>query len=194
MSSVIFLNGASSAGKTSIGKAIQDAADAPYLLFGLDHCFRTVPDRWAGGPRGPFRHLGFEYVELPPEDGRSVLGIGYGAVGWRIMTGYHKAVVEIVRAGNPVVIDEMLLSEQVRDHWLAVLAPLAPLLVGVYCGIGELERREPQRRNPPGLARWSHQRVHIGMTYDLSVDTTSKPTLACAEEILSHMKDSTARQ
>ena len=167
--------------------------DEPYLLLGLDTCFQTVPARWAAGPRGPYRHLGFEYLELPPEDGHPVLGIGYGAVGWRIMVGYHRAIAEIVRSGNSVVVDEMLLDERVRDDCFTVLAPFKPLLVGVYCSLDELERRERQRVNRPGLARWSAQRVHSGIQYDMIIDTTSKTPMRCAEEILDRIAKGMAR-
>jgi chloramphenicol 3-O phosphotransferase len=145
MALVIFLNGASSSGKTSIGKALQDILEQPYLLLGLDTLFQTVPARWAGGSLGPFRHLGFEYLDMPSEDGQPVLGIGYGPVGWKILVGFHRAVAEIVRSGNRVIIDEMLLDEEVRDHWLDVLTPFQPLLVGVYCDLAVLEQRESQR-------------------------------------------------
>jgi chloramphenicol 3-O phosphotransferase len=189
MPSVIFLNGASSAGKTSLGKALQDVLDAPYLLIGLDTCFHTVPARWAGGPRGPYRHLGFEYLELPPEDGHPVLGIGYGPVGWRIMVGFHRAIAELVRSGNPVIVDEMLLDERVRDHWFAILSAFESFRVGVFCSLDELERRESQRVHRPGLARWSAQRVHAGVQYDMIVDTTSKDPMSCAREILDCIKE-----
>jgi chloramphenicol 3-O phosphotransferase len=184
---IIFLNGASSAGKTSLGKALQDVLDEPCLLLGLDTCFRMVPDRWAGGPMGEFRKQGFEYLELPAEDGHAMLGIGYGPVGWRMMAGFHRGVAEIVRAGNPVIVDEVLLDERVRDDWLAVLAPFRPLLVGVYCDLGELERRERQRPHRLGLAWWSAGRVHAGMAYDLTVDTTTTPALSCANQIRDHI-------
>ncbi len=52
----IFLNGASSAGKTSLGKALQEILDEPYLLLGLDTCLHAVPDRWGSGGRD--KHLG----------------------------------------------------------------------------------------------------------------------------------------
>ncbi len=188
MTPIIFLNGASSAGKTSLGKALQDVLDEPYLLLGLDTCFHAVPARWASC--GPYRHLGFEYLELPSEDGHPVRGIGYGVAGWRIMVGYHRAVAEIVRSGNPVVVDEMLLDERVRDHWFTVLAPFTPLLVGVYCSLDELERRESQRMNYPGLARWSAHRVHSNIQYDVIIDTTSKTPVICAEEVLDCIKTS----
>ncbi|HET8631315.1 MAG TPA: AAA family ATPase [Thermomicrobiales bacterium] len=192
MASVIFLNGASSAGKTSLGTALQDVLDEPYLLLGLDTCFQTVPARWAGGPRGPYRHLGFEYLELPPEDGHPVLGIGYGPIGWRIMAGFHRAVAEIVRSGNPVIVDEMLLDERVRDDWLAVLAPFKPLLVGVHCALDELERRERGRAHRPGVARWSARRVHAGINYDMIVDTTAQTSISCAGTILERIKEGIA--
>ena len=179
---VVFINGASSAGKSSIGKALQELTVEPFLLLGLDTCFAMVPPRWAGGPEGPLRHLGFAYDELPADDGHPMLRITYGAVGWRMMAGFHRGVVEMVRAGNCVIIDEMLLDERVRDDWLGLLAPLRPLLVGVLCADEELARREKMRGNRPGLARWSARHVHRGMSYDLMVDTTAaSPTTAAAE-------------
>lgn len=112
MSLVFFLNGASSAGKTSLGKALQDLLPEPYLLLGLDTCFGMVPDRWAGGPAGPFRHQGFAYVDLPPDGSQPMLAIEYGDIGWRMMAGFRRGVAEIIRAGNPVIVDEMLLADK----------------------------------------------------------------------------------
>ncbi|HEX9540978.1 MAG TPA: hypothetical protein VGA04_22665 [Streptosporangiaceae bacterium] len=50
---MLFLNGASSAGKTSIGRALQDMLSQPYLLLGLDTCFGLVSRPL--GSAGPFR-------------------------------------------------------------------------------------------------------------------------------------------
>lgn len=180
---VIFLNGASSAGKTSLGTALQDTLDEPHLLMGLDTCFAMVPDRWAGGPMGAHRAQGFQYVDLPPEDGHAVTAIAYGPVGLRMLKGFHRAVREFVAAGNRVVVDEMMLGPEVRDHWFATLAGLDVLTVGVHCNLAELERREAGRRGPVGLARWSGKRVHEGMRYDLELDTTAQTPEACAQQI-----------
>lgn len=73
----------------------------------------------------------------------------------------------------------LLLGEQVRDDWLDVLRPFQPFLVAVDCSIEELERRERARTGRPGLARWSARQAHIGVSYDLTVDTTS----ATAEDL-----------
>lgn len=192
MTQVVFLNGASSSGKTSTGKALQELTREPFMLLGLDTCFAMVPPRWAGGPQGPMSHLGFAYDELPDDDGHPMLRITYGTVGWRMMAGFHRGVIEIVRAGNSVIIDEMLLDERVRDDWLRLLAPWRPLLVGVFCADEELAHRERARRNRPGLARWSARQAHCGMTYDLVLDTTADgPPSAAAEivKILEHCEE-----
>lgn len=87
----------------------------------------------------------------------------------------------------------MLLDDQVRDHWLDLLGPLGAFYIGVSCDLEELERREHARGNRPGLARWSAQRVHAGVPYDLMVDTTSKTPMTCAEEIVNAIKARRAR-
>jgi len=173
MPQVVFINGASSAGKTSVGKALQELTNEPFLLLGLDTCFAMVPPRWAGGPEGPMRHLGFAYRDLPADGGHPMLEITYGEVGWRVMAGFHRGVAEMIRAGNSVIIDEMLLDGRVRDDWLQVLTPWRPLLVGVFCSDEELARREASRGNRPGLARWSARRAHVGVKYDLMLDSTA---------------------
>lgn len=76
------------------------------------------------------RHLGFAYRDLPADAGYPMLEITYGDVGWRVMAGFHRGVVEMIRAGNSVIIDEMLLDGRVRDDWLQILTPWRPLLVG----------------------------------------------------------------
>ena len=189
MSRVIFLNGASSAGKTSIGGALQDRAEEPFMLLGLDTCFAMVPARWAGGPQGPMRHLGFAYQPLPEDDGHPMLTITYGEVGLRMMTGFHRAATELVRAGNSIIIDEMLLDERVRDDWLEVLTPWRTRYVGVFCTDDELARSETARGNRPGLARWSARHAHTGMRYDVEIDATHVSPDTAAAQILNARPD-----
>jgi chloramphenicol 3-O phosphotransferase len=177
---VVFVNGASCAGKTSLGRALQDLTGQPMLLLGLDTMFATVPDRWAGGSDGEFRHRGFAYQRLPDDDGRPMLAITYGDDGRRMMAGWHRAVAALLTAGNAVIVDEMLLGVEVRDNWLRVLAAWRPLYVGLDCADDELARREQARGNRPGLARWSARHAHQGMRYDLRVDTTATGPAAAA--------------
>jgi chloramphenicol 3-O phosphotransferase len=194
MSRVVFINGASSAGKTSIGRALQDLTEEPFMLLGLDTCFAMVPPRWAGGPEGPMRHLGFAYETMPADEGHPMIKITYGEVGLRMMTGFHRGATELVRAGNSIIIDEMLLDRRVRDDWLEVLTPWQPLLVGVFCTDDELARRETTRGNRPGLARWSARQAHNGMRYDITIDTTHASADTAAAEIAKTLHETNQRQ
>lgn len=42
---IVFLNGTSSAGKTTLAKALQASLDEPYLCMGIDHFLSSVPQR-----------------------------------------------------------------------------------------------------------------------------------------------------
>jgi chloramphenicol 3-O phosphotransferase len=174
---IVFLNGASSAGKTSIGTALQDLLDEPHLLLGLDTLFGMVPVRY--GSTGTRKADGFRYERLPDDE----TAILYGDDGWRMMLGFHRAVAELARPGNDLIVDEVLLDGRVRDDWRAVLEPFDVLWVGVHCAVDELERREAGRRSPAGLARWSSRQAHEGMVYDVTVDTTTASAMDCATTI-----------
>jgi chloramphenicol 3-O phosphotransferase len=45
---IIFLNGCSSSGKTTIAKAIQHLSDEPWLLLGIDTFFHMMPSKYVG--------------------------------------------------------------------------------------------------------------------------------------------------
>jgi chloramphenicol 3-O phosphotransferase len=48
MSKIIFLNGCSSAGKTSLVKEIQNLSDEFWLTFGIDSIIDAMPDKYWG--------------------------------------------------------------------------------------------------------------------------------------------------
>jgi chloramphenicol 3-O-phosphotransferase len=56
---VIFLNGTSSAGKTTLARAVQDESETPVVHWGIDTMFSLVPPNWGGSccagiaPHGP---------------------------------------------------------------------------------------------------------------------------------------------
>ncbi len=45
---IIFLNGCSSAGKTTIARAIQHLSEKPWLLIGIDTFFQMMPSAYVG--------------------------------------------------------------------------------------------------------------------------------------------------
>lgn len=165
---VFVLNGGSSAGKTTTARAMQEVSHVPLLRSGLDDLFASVPDKFGGGRGGPLSERGFHYAELPDAGGTR---IGYGSDGWRMLCGQHRAIRALVDAGKWVVVDEMMLSEDVYADWLVALRGTPATWVRVECPLPLAERRERERGQRPGLARGTHETVHSGVSYDVTVDT-----------------------
>ncbi|MFJ1749616.1 chloramphenicol phosphotransferase CPT family protein [Streptomyces sp. NPDC088116] len=156
---IIFLNGTSSSGKSSIAKELVGVLDEPWFHMPVDafHAMRSGP-------------------ELPPDQLRVVLR--------RTWMGFHRAVAGMAAAGNHIVVDHIL-SEPWRLHdCLALFSPQNVVLVGVHCPVRELERREQARGDrPAGLAARQFDRVHAHGIYDIECDTGSASPLECAQQI-----------
>jgi chloramphenicol 3-O phosphotransferase len=154
---IIFLNGTSSSGKTTIARELLDVLDELYFHVPVD-AFHAMRAR-----RG-----------IPPEELPDVLH--------RTWRGYHRAVAGLAAAGNNVIMDHVL-SEPWRLRDCLELFPAEDVvLVGVRCPLPELERRERDRGDrPAGLAAHQVERVHAHGIYDLEFDTSVTAPRDCAE-------------
>jgi chloramphenicol 3-O phosphotransferase len=184
--SVILLNGTSSAGKTSLARAIQDHSEIPFVYWGIDTLFDLVPANWGGGRDGPLSRHGFWYDRPEPDaDGRPVTVIRYGDVGRRMLESGCRAAAAFARGGDHLVVDEMLLTPDLMPVWSDALAGLRVTLVGVLCPLAVLEKREATRKNEAGLARGHLRTVHDhGRPYDLTVDTSETAPGELADLVL----------
>ena len=166
---IIFLNGVSSAGKTSIARALQTSLDKPYLHVAIDNFEEMLPDRYAEG--GVF---------------------AWPAVFSRMLTGMHRSFAALAGAGNNLIIDHVMVH---RDGWassladcLTLLAPYRVYFIGVRCPLDELLRREQQRGDRfIGTAARQFPLVHLHELYDLEVDTSQASAAVCAEQIRAFM-------
>jgi chloramphenicol 3-O phosphotransferase len=186
---VIFLNGTSSAGKTTLAQAIQEESRRPYLLAGIDSFFAMVPEKWGGGRAGPLSRDGFYYDESEVDhDGSPLTVIRYGDTGQRMLRAMHASIASLTVAGNNLIIDEMLLAPELLTNWLDTLAGSDVLFVGVHCPLAVLEHRERERgrRSRLGLARGHLRAAHYHGHYDLEVDTSTAPAAELAKVVLTH--------
>ena len=167
---VIFLNGTSSSGKSTIAKELQQLLPAPYLHVALDGYLSQLPHVY-------FRANPDQFVPALP----------------RLMAGFYAACAAIARAGNHIIVDTVLQEPAWREPCAAALADLSVAFVGVRCPLAVLEQREQARGDRRvGMARHQFDRIHAHGGYDLEVDTANLSATACAAQILAYLQSGQA--
>jgi chloramphenicol 3-O phosphotransferase len=178
---VIMLNGGSSSGKSSIARRLQDLLPGAWLTFGADTLVDAMPARLRGSgaedPDGGADAGGIGFTE----DGGVVTGEEFR----RLDDAWALGVAAVVRAGVPVVVDEVFLGgPHSQARWQGALAGLEVLWVAVRCAPDVAAAREAARGDRvTGMARLQAESVHRGVAYDMEVDTSHRDAEACAREI-----------
>lgn len=175
--SIILLNGSSSAGKSSIARALQKRLHPQPVVTGLDaFVFGQLPPTWHNTPHGCF----FSHEA----DGAVPLHLGPG--GRAMARAFHRSVTVLAECGLSVVVDDVLFESWLLPDWLEATAGRDVFFVGVYCALAEAERRELARGDRrPGQVRSHFDQIHAHADYDLSVDTTTSTPGECADRIVS---------
>ena len=159
---VVFLNGTTSSGKTSIATELIEILDPPHFHLDLDTVSRMRSQR---------RTLDMDRASV------SAL--------LRLTTlGYHRAIAGLAYGGLNVIADHVLSERWRLLDCLQQLEGLDVILVGVRCSLAEVERRERRRGHRVlGLASEQYRRVHQHAMYDTEVDTEANTPAQCAEQI-----------
>jgi chloramphenicol 3-O phosphotransferase len=180
---VLFVNGASSAGKTTLIRAVQDLVSVPYLQVGLDHCFASVPEPWGGGGPGKYSAAGFAYESsIRADDDLPRTSIAVGPVGAMMLAAYRRSLVTLLQHGCRLAIDELLLSDEIGADYVALLAPYDVQYVLMTADPDCLEKRCAARDYRPGFGRWSLAAAErLPRSYDLTLDSSRMSAQECAE-------------
>jgi chloramphenicol 3-O phosphotransferase len=180
---IVVINGASSAGKTSIVRALREleAVDRRYWhVVGLDDvlarlAWQWVDVGWPTGP-GPMCDQGLSVAQV---DGVPTLRVG--PLLRKLLRGHQEGAAAIADQGVDLLIDEVIMDSEQLDDWRRALDPRSSLWVGVHCDVAELDRRESLRHDrPAGLARAQAEVVHRDIAYDLELDSTTTTAAANA--------------
>jgi chloramphenicol 3-O phosphotransferase len=163
---IIFLNGTSSSGKTSIAEQLLLGLDRPYFHLSVDAI---------NAMRAKARTMELDSVELD-------------RVLKRTRMGFRRAVAGMALAGNDLVVDYVLSEPWRLADCLEVWAGLDVVLIGVRCSLQELERRERARgdRNV-GQAAGQLVQVNAHGRYDFEVDTTFDDPARSAARIMDYL-------
>ncbi len=189
---LILVNGPSSAGKTTLCRALQAAIDHPYLVTGFDDfVFMTAPRYRRGADtsrqdgRDGFTALGVEMDTASPPGAPPSVSARFGPVFRRLLDGMAPAVRALVDNGNDVIFDHVLHDRTMYESWRAATSGLDVFTVGVTCPLDILEARERARGDRVlGRARGLADIVHGFMDYDVTVDTGAHATAACVARLI----------
>lgn len=170
------LNGASSSGKSEIGRRLQAILPQPWLALGVDTLIDAMPASLRTSESG---------IEFATNGGVTV-GEQFRVVEAAWMAG----VAAMVHAGARVIIDDVFLGGAAsQQRWQQALAGLDVLWVGVRCDVEVAAAREIARGDRiGGMAATQADLVHRGVHYDLEVDTTCTESLSCARTIAASLK------
>ena len=172
---VIVLNGGSSSGKSGIVRCLQAVLPDPWLAAGVDKLIEAMPASMQSADGG---------IDIAAE-GAVIVGPDF----MRLQSAWMAGVAATVRAGAPVIIDDVFLGGGgSQQRWRKVLDGLDVLWVGVRCDSAVAAGRELARGDRvPGMAALQAEVVHQGVVYDLVVDTTNTESLACARTIAARL-------
>jgi chloramphenicol 3-O phosphotransferase len=163
---IVVLNGTSSAGKTTLAKALQDTLPTPYLLVGIDTVVFALPRRylneqWQDVYR--YTYAGDRIVSIRPTE--------YGD---RLIRGLHASVAALADEGLDVIVDHVLTEAGWVDHLERTFAGRPVVRVAVTCPLAVTEERERARNDRTlGQARAQFDLVHRHLKPDVTLDTST---------------------
>ncbi len=165
---VIFLNGTSSSGKSTIAKALQQFLGEPFLHVSVDDFLHQLPESYLADSR---------YLS--------------GAIR-TLLAGFDASNAAIARAGNNVIIDHVLQEPSWVAPCVKAFEGLQVVFVGVRCPLDVLESREKERGDRQvGMARYQYERVHAHEIYDVEIDTSEMTVEECVATIRKYVDSDT---
>jgi chloramphenicol 3-O phosphotransferase len=172
---IVFLNGTSSSGKTSISMELKNQKEIPLLHLSIDDFFRNY-----------FDFINNKFPDIEPK--KEVDNIGQ-IIFDPIVSVYYSTIKLFSEMGLNVIVDTVIDNDKRFNNYLDVLFDYPTLFVGVICSKEELTRREQIRGDREiGLANSQYDKIYSFNEYDLEVNTEELSPTECAEKILSFIK------
>ncbi len=188
---IIFLNGTSSAGKTTLAHALQELLNEPYQHVALDQFRDGMPARYRGlnSPTGTTGARGLNVVPAESALG-TVTEVRFGEDGERLLRGMRRAIATMADEGINIIIDDILLMSGFLQDYLEVMREQVIYLIGVRCPLEVIAQREANRLGRfPGTAESHYHTCHSHEVYDIEVDTSKMSPQACAELIIRRVRE-----
>jgi len=149
---IIFVNGASSSGKSTLCRALQATLDEPFWHFSIDHLSDTKVL-----PMQRVKSGDFSWPDMRPA----------------FFDGFHRCLPALAGAGNNLIVEHIIETPDWMDRLACLLSPFDTFLVRVHCPLAELERRELERGDRRiGEARQDYETIYAFGDCDIEIDST----------------------
>ena len=162
---VILLNGASSAGKSTLARNLQLLLKEAAMIFSMDDYLAMSRGKHETA-LDAVRESGLPFIES-----------------------FHAAIAEAARKGALVIVDPVIgESRRWIQDLLNRLDGIPRILVRVECRqdvLLERERRRTDRTPAPAHAQRQHAGIHRHFPHDFSIDTSADTPRKCAMRLIS---------
>jgi len=184
---IIFLNGPSSSGKTSIAKCIQEKYRKPLIHIGIFVFMDLIHSNFKG-VKDKKTSLGF-YFTPKTINGNKVYSFNVGPYGEKIIKLAFKCMKLLSKGEIGLVVEEVISTEKGFANYLSIFKNQKVYFVGVKCPLKVIEEREKKRGNRIcGQSRAVFSRVHPKKReYDIEIDTSKFSPEQCADMILDYI-------
>jgi chloramphenicol 3-O phosphotransferase len=147
---IIFLNGTSSAGKSTLAMALRQKLQHPFCYYASDQ----------------LADAGFRAIY------KQVQNVGAPSERARFFDGFHRSIAAFAAAGNDLIVEHIVEEQVWAQDIHRLLQSFDVFWIGVHAPLQELERREQQRDDRSlGEAR-HHLKTHQYCKYDFEINST----------------------
>lgn len=179
---IIFLNGTSSAGKTSLVHSLQRQLNKPFLHIGIDHFLFMLPERYRMD--GEESHLGYCFKK-----GDEGISITNGVYANKLHAVQSKTIENLLSENFNLIIDEVLYADEDFHAYLQLLQHKRVFFVSVKPPVEIAEQRELLRgERMLGLARGLYDKVYQNKKVDIEIDNSDMSSEEAAKVIIEYMQ------
>lgn len=169
---VVYFNGVSSSGKTTVAKKLRETLledDKLFMYLSVDDFYEMLTD--TSSTQELLTNLDIE-KELP-----------------KVFYSFNQVIPGITKGGNNLIVDNVFHSEFWGKQAVEPVKDEDALFVGVFCSDEVNDEREKAREGrTPGLAAFQRNETHKHCQYDVKIDTCAESTEVSVRKILSAMK------
>lgn len=143
---IILLNGASSSGKSTLARELQQRLPLPFWHYSIDHLVSA---------------------KILPRTRIDSGEFAWSGLRQQFFEGFHRSIPAFAGSGNNLLVEHIVESEDWMRRLLVTLKDFDVFYVGVHCPLEELERRERLSGNRRiGEARADYAITHTFGAYD----------------------------